>query len=66
MLKVFKIGLCNYVDDASLNQIVENIQNQLAAIGEQNGVTFEVSYDCNADANVLAQIISTSRPTAST
>ena len=57
--KVFKIGLCNYVDDASLNQIVENIQTQLAAIGEQNGVTFEVEYDnCNADANVLAQIIS--------
>ena len=47
--KVFKIGLCNYVDDASLNQIVENIQTQLAAIGEQNGVTFEVEYDnCNA------------------
>ena len=57
--KTFKIGLCNYVDDASLNQIVENIQTQLAAIGEQNGVTFEVAYDnCNADANVLAQIIS--------
>ena len=57
--KVFKIGLCNYVDDASLNQIVDNIQTQLAAIGEQNGVTFEVAYDnCNADANVLAQIIS--------
>ena len=57
--KVFKIGLCNYVDDASLNQIVDNIQTQLAAIGEQNGVTFEVEYDnCNADANVLAQIIS--------
>ena len=43
--KVFKIGLCNYVDDASLNQIVENIQTQLAAIGEQNGVTFDVEYD---------------------
>ena len=57
--KTFKIGLCNYVDDASLNQIVENIQTQLAAIGEQNGVTFEVEYDnCNADANVLAPIIS--------
>ena len=56
--KVFKIGLCNYVDDASLNQIVENIQTQLAAIGEQNGVTFEVAYDnCNADANVMNQII---------
>ena len=26
---VFKVGICNYVDDASLNQIVENIVNQL-------------------------------------
>lgn len=56
---VYKVGICNYVDDASLNQIVENIQNQLAALGEANGVTFEVAYDnCNADANVMNQIIS--------
>lgn len=54
----YKIGICNYVDDASLNQIVENIRNQLAAIGEEKGVTFEILYDnCNADANVMAQII---------
>ena len=25
----FKVGICNYVDDASLNQIVDNIQNRL-------------------------------------
>ena len=56
--KTYKIGICNYVDDASLNQIVENIQNQLAAIGEANNVTFDIRYDnCNADANVLSQII---------
>jgi len=56
--KVFKVGICNYVDDASLNQIVENIENQLKVLGEQNGVTFEIMYDnCNADANVLSQII---------
>ena len=56
--KSFTVGICNYVDDASLNQIVENIQAQLAALGEQNGVTFNVKYDnCNADANVLGQII---------
>lgn len=55
---VFKVGICNYVDDASLNQIVENIEAQLAALGAENGVTFEIEYDnCNADANVLAQII---------
>jgi putative tryptophan/tyrosine transport system substrate-binding protein len=57
--QVYKIGICNYVDDASLNQIVENIQAQLKAIGEEKGVTFEISYDnCNADATVMEQIIS--------
>ena len=56
--ETYKIGICNYVDDASLNQIVENIQNQLAAIGEEKGVTFDVSVDnCNADATVMEQII---------
>ncbi len=55
---VYKVGICNYVDDASLNQIVENIENRLAAIGEEKGVTFDIRYDnCNADANVMAQII---------
>jgi len=56
--KTYKIGICNYVDDASLNQIVENIQNQLTAIGQEKGVTFDVSLDnCNADAAVMDQII---------
>ena len=55
---VFKVGICNYVDDASLNQIVENIVNRLDAIGKEKSVTFDISYDnCNADANVMAQII---------
>ena len=55
----YKIGICNWVDDASLNQIADNIQNQLAAIGEETGVTFDVSYEnCNGDAAVLDQIIS--------
>ena len=54
----FTVGLCNYVDDASLNQIVENIQSRLAEIGEEKGVTFNVLYDnCNADASVMEQII---------
>lgn len=56
--KTYSVGICNYVDDASLNQIVANIESQLQALGEANGVTFEISYDnCNADANVLSQII---------
>ena len=55
----YTVGICNYVDDASLNQIVENIQTQLAAIGAENGVTFNVEYDnCNADSNLMSQIIS--------
>ena len=56
--KTYKVGICNYVDDASLNQIVDNIKTQLAAIGQEKGVTFEISYDnCNADSAVLNQII---------
>ena len=55
---VYKIGICNYVDDASLNQIVDNIQTRLAELGKEHGVTFDISYDnCNADPNVLNQII---------
>ena len=55
----YVVGICNYVDDASLNQIVENIQSRLAEIGEEQGVTFDISYDnCNADASVMDQIIS--------
>lgn len=57
--KTVKVGICNYVDDASLNQIVENIQARLKEIGDGKGVAFDVSYDnCNADANLLTQIIS--------
>lgn len=57
--KTVKVGICNYVDDASLNQIVENIQARLKEIGDEKGVAFDVSYDnCNADANLLTQTIS--------
>ena len=57
--KTVKVGICNYVDVASLNQIVENIQARLKEIGDEKGVAFDVSYDnCNADANLLTQIIS--------
>ncbi len=56
--KVYKVGICNYVDDASLNQIVDNIQSRLEEAGKENDVTFEVSYDnCNADSTVMNQII---------
>lgn len=57
--KTYKVGICNYVDDASLNQIVKNIENQLKVAGEENNVTFDVTVqNCNADATVMNQIIS--------
>lgn len=56
--KKYKVGICNYVDDASLNQIVDNIKEQLGKIGEEKGVEFDIAYDnCNADTTVLDQII---------
>ncbi len=55
---VFSVGICNYVDHASLNQIVENVEERLEELGTEKGVRFEVKYDnCNADANVMDQII---------
>lgn len=56
--KTFTVGICNFVDDASLNQIVSNIKVQLDKIGKEKNVAFAVKYDnCNADSNVLNQII---------
>ena len=47
------------MDDASLNQIVDNLQTRLEEIGKEKGVNFDISYEnCNADANVMEQIIS--------
>lgn len=58
-VKTYKVGICNYVDDASLNQIVENIESQLKVAGEQYNVNFDVTVqNCNADASVMNQIIS--------
>ena len=55
----YVVGICNYVDDASLNQICDNIQNRLNEIGTEKGVKFTVNYDNSmADANVMEQIIS--------
>ncbi len=54
----YKVGVCNYVDDASLNQIVTNILSQLDAVGKEKAVAFDVHYDnCNGDAAVMNQII---------
>lgn len=54
----YQVGICSYADDASLNQIVDSIESRLKAIGQEKGVTFEISYDnCNTDSAVLNQII---------
>ncbi|MBR1584197.1 MAG: ABC transporter substrate-binding protein [Clostridia bacterium] len=56
--KTYKIGLCNLVDDASLNQIVDNLQAQLSVIEAERGVTIEVMYDnCNMNFGDLSLII---------
>ena len=39
----FKIGICNLVDDASLNQIIANIRERLGEIEQEKGVTFEIA-----------------------
>lgn len=57
---VYTIGICNYVDHASLNQIVDNIQSQLKKLEAEHNITFEVKYQNAAgDANVTNQIIDT-------
>ena len=47
--KTYTIGICNLVDDASLNQIIQNIRERLAEISEEKGVQFEIleqTIDC--------------------
>ena len=56
---VYSIGICNYVNDASLNQIYENIQTRLDELGKEKGVAFKIDYDNpEADSAVMNQIIS--------
>lgn len=53
----YKIGICNFVDDASLNQICENIQNTLKSY-ETDDIKFEIIYqNCQTDSNLMNQII---------
>ena len=53
----YTIGICNFVDDASLNQIIANIRSRLGEL-ENDKVSFNILEDnCNLDANVMNQII---------
>ena len=50
--ETFKVGIVNYVDHASLNQIVESVESHLDAIGKEKGVTFDYAdYYANAQAD---------------
>ena len=53
----YTVGICNFVDDASLNQIIANIRSRLGEL-ESDKVAFNILEDnCNLDANVMNQII---------
>ena len=56
----YKVGIIQYVDDASLNQIEANIESELDAKGAELGVTFDYAdytYNGQADATTLNQIV---------
>ncbi len=56
---VYKVGLVQYVDDASLNQIVAAVQSQLDKKGAELGVTFDYAdytYNGQADSSTMNQI----------
>ena len=47
--QTFKVGIVNYVDHASLNQIVESVESRLDELGKEKGVTFDYAdYYSNA------------------
>ncbi len=55
---VYLVGICNYVDDASLNQICSSITDTLSSIEKEQGVKIDVLYEnANADSNILTQIV---------
>lgn len=57
--QTYKVGIVQYVDDASLNQIVAAVQAELDAKGKELGVTFDYAsytYNGQADATTMNQI----------
>ncbi len=58
----YKVGIVQYVDDASLNQIKDAIGEELTAKGEELGVTFDYAnytHNGQADSTTLNQIAAT-------
>lgn len=58
--KTYKVGIVQYVDDASLNQIQKAVQAELDAQGKALGVTFDYedyTFNGQADQSTLNQIM---------
>ena len=50
--ETFKVGIVNYVDHASLNQIVASVESRLDELGKEKSVTFDYAdYYANAQAD---------------
>ena len=50
--ETFKVGIVNYVDHASLKQIVASVEGSLDEVGKEKGVTFDYAdYYANAQAD---------------
>ena len=59
--KSYKVGIVNYVDDASLNQIVESVEGELDVLAKKYGCTFNYGdyySNAQADQSTLNQIAS--------
>jgi putative tryptophan/tyrosine transport system substrate-binding protein len=57
--ETYKVGIVNWMDHASLNQIVSNLEEELDAKAAELGVTFEYAdyyNNAQADQSVLSQI----------
>ncbi|MBU5479487.1 ABC transporter substrate-binding protein [Eubacterium sp. MSJ-13] len=58
--KTYKVGIVQYVDDASLNQIQKAVQSELDKKGEELGVKFDYkdyTFNGQADQSTLNQIM---------
>jgi putative ABC transport system substrate-binding protein len=59
--KTYKVGIVQFVDDASLNQIEKNVEKELDAKAKELGVNFDYkdyTFNGQADGTVLQQIAS--------
>ena len=57
--QTFKVGIVNYVDHASLNQIVASVEERLDEVGREKGVTFD--YARSEERRVGKECVSTCR-----